>query len=497
MPASVPVDGFAFFHYQPCPAHGAFHQAGQHADPFRFILFITDGTLLPLSLYPFPHFFRDDRFLLSLDCDFFPLVLFCSPPVRPAEIYDLPAVKRIVQHTGRKIPVKGTGASFGNPPVPMVIQPPYYCGQLHFRFQILGVDQSDNLRFPRLHCQAAALIPVSERRGAARPASLHHLLHPPGHKLHPDVLPFNLRHSGQDGKGQPPALGGTVNTVFHTHQIHAIVQKRLDGFQNIRGIAPEAGQFKYQHIRDLILLTGDVLHHLHKGRPSGNALPGPSGVTIFARDFKVFILRVLMQAFLLRFQAVALRLSSRGNPGVNVAFLFHVLTSFGCSLSHGSPCMINISESGIPANSQNAQGFSLKTMRNAQNHRKCQKAHSGIVSGHQGLGRARTSARRQYKKQTARMTAGKDMISGCFFCRSLRLFFVQFFQYFSAVLLDHPRHKLGAALHVQGSLFFCVHACVDQFPSFHEFPASPAAGQSCFVFSCHRQRKAQVFYPGL
>ncbi len=33
------------------------------------------------------------------------------------------------------------------------------------------------------------------------------------------------------------------------------------------------------------------------------------------------------------------------------------------------------------------------------NHRKCQKEHSGIVSGRQGLGQARTLARRQYKKK--------------------------------------------------------------------------------------------------
>ena len=36
---------------------------------------------------------------------------------------------------------------------------------------------------------------------------------------------------------------------------------------------------------------------------------------------------------------------------------------------------------------------------NKTNHRKCQKAHSGIVSGRQGLGQARTLARRQRKKQ--------------------------------------------------------------------------------------------------
>lgn len=114
--------------------------------------------------------------------------------------------------------------------------------------------------------------------------------------------------------------------------------------------------------------------------------------------------------------------------------------------------MINISESGIPANSQDAQGFLRKTMRNAQ------------------------------KKPAARRTAGKDVISGCFFCRSLRLFFVQFFQYFSAVLLDHPRHKLGAALHVQICLFLRIHTCADQFPSFHEFPASLAAGINPALF---------------
>lgn len=91
----------------------------------------------------------------------------------------------------------------------------------------------------------------------------------------------------------------------------------------------------HQHIRDLILLTGDVIHHLHKGRPPHDALPGLSGVTVFARDFKPLILRILTQAFLLGLQAVSLCLSSRGNTGVNVAFLFHVLTPFSCSLSHG------------------------------------------------------------------------------------------------------------------------------------------------------------------
>ena len=35
------------------------------------------------------------------------------------------------------------------------------------------------------------------------------------------------------------------------------------------------------------------------------------------------------------------------------------------------------------------------------NHRKCQKAHSGIVSSRQGLGQARTLARRLYKKNSA------------------------------------------------------------------------------------------------
>ena len=101
--------------------------------------------------------------------------------------------------------------------------------------------------------------------------------------------------------------------------------------------------------------------------------------------------------------------------------------------------------------------------------------------------------RNAQKNPTAWRTAGKDVISGCFFCRSLRLFFVQFFQYFSAVLLDHPRHKLGAALHVQGGLFLCIHACVDQFPSFHEVPASLAAGIRPALFS-HVTGKEKAMY---
>ena len=351
-----------------------------------------DGHLFPFLLYPVPHFFRDNGFLLSPDRDLLPLVLLIHAPVRPAVIYNLPAVKRIVQDTGGKIPVIGAGASSGNPPVPVVIQPPHYCGKLHIRFQILGINQPDNLRFPRLNSQLPVLIPIPERRRSACPASLHHLLHPSGHKLHPDVLPFNLRHSGQDRDGQSSALGGTVNTVFHTYQIHIIVQKRLDGFQHIRGVPSEPAQLKHQHIRDLILSAGDIVHHLHKGRPSQDALPRFSGVTVFARDFKVLIFRVLAQAFLLSFQAVAFRLGGRGNTGINVTFLFHVLTSFGCSLSYGSPCMINISESGIPANSQDAQGFSLKTMRNAQ------------------------------KKPTVQMTAGKDVVSCLFLIRNLCFF---------------------------------------------------------------------------
>ena len=40
-------------------------------------------------------------------------------------------------------------------------------------------------------------------------------------------------------------------------------------------------------------------------------------------------------------------------------------------------------------------------MRYLPNHRKCQKAHSGIVSSRQGLGQARTLARRLYNKQSA------------------------------------------------------------------------------------------------
>ena len=137
------------------------------------------------------------------------------------------------------------------------------------------------------------------------------------------------------------------------------------------------------------IFVGDIVHHLHKGRPSQDALPRFSGVTVFARDFKVLIFRVLAQAFLLSLQAVAFRLGGRGNTGINVTFLFHILTSFGCSLLHGSPCMINISESGIPANSQDAQGFSLKTMRNAQ------------------------------KKPTALMTAGKNMVLCLFLVKIL------------------------------------------------------------------------------
>ncbi len=35
-----------------------------------------------------------------------------------------------------------------------------------------------------------------------------------------------------------------------------------------------------------------------------------------------------------------------------------------------------------------------------KNHRKCPKAHSGIVSSRQGLGQARTLVRRLYKKKT-------------------------------------------------------------------------------------------------
>ena len=296
-----------------------------------------DGHLFPFLLYSVPHFFRDNGFLLPPDRDLLPLVLLIHAPVRPAVVYNLPAVKRIVQDTGGEIPVIGAGTSSGNPPVSVVIQPPHYCGKLHIRFQILGINQPDNLRFPWLNSQLPVLIPIPERRRSACPASLHHLLHPSGHKLHPDILPFNLRYSGQDRQSQPSALGGTVNTVFHTYQIHIIVQKRLNGFQHIRGVPSETGQLKHQHIRDLLLPADDVVHHLHKGRSSQDALSGFSGVTVFARDFKVLIFRVLAQAFLLSLQAVAFRLGGRGNTGVNVTFLFHVLTSFGCSLLHGSP----------------------------------------------------------------------------------------------------------------------------------------------------------------
>ena len=40
-------------------------------------------------------------------------------------------------------------------------------------------------------------------------------------------------------------------------------------------------------------------------------------------------------------------------------------------------------------------------MRYLPNHRKCQKAHSGIVSSRQGPGQARTLARHLYQKSSA------------------------------------------------------------------------------------------------
>ena len=50
----------------------------------------------------------------------------------------------------------------------------------------------------------------------------------------------------------------------------------------------------------------------------------------------------------------------------------------------------------------------IQKIRNSgnRNHRKCQKAHSGIVSSRQGLGQARTLARRLYKKSS--YTSKKD-----------------------------------------------------------------------------------------
>ena len=45
-------------------------------------------------------------------------------------------------------------------------------------------------------------------------------------------------------------------------------------------------------------------------------------------------------------------------------------------------------------------GFVYIRLLYSDNHRKCQKAHSGIVSGRQGLGQARTLARRLHKKKT-------------------------------------------------------------------------------------------------
>ena len=43
-----------------------------------------------------------------------------------------------------------------------------------------------------------------------------------------------------------------------------------------------------------------------------------------------------------------------------------------------------------------------------RNHRKCQKAHSGIVSSRQGLGQARTLARRLYKKRLTQRVSPKN-----------------------------------------------------------------------------------------
>ena len=45
------------------------------------------------------------------------------------------------------------------------------------------------------------------------------------------------------------------------------------------------------------------------------------------------------------------------------------------------------------------------------NHRKCQKAHSGIVSSRQGLGQARTLARRLYKKTPSLVCSTRDDVN--------------------------------------------------------------------------------------
>ena len=45
------------------------------------------------------------------------------------------------------------------------------------------------------------------------------------------------------------------------------------------------------------------------------------------------------------------------------------------------------------------------------NHRKCQTAHSGIVSGRQGLGQARTLARRLYKKTPSLVCSTRDDVN--------------------------------------------------------------------------------------
>lgn len=103
-------------------------------------------------------------------------------------------------------------------------------------------------------------------------------------------------------------------------------------------VPSKSGQLEYQHKRDIVLLTGYIIQYLQECRSSDYALSGFPRIAVFSGYFKVLIIRILAEAFLLCLQAVPFCLSYRGDSRVDIAFLSsHRIPPFGCSSSHSTP----------------------------------------------------------------------------------------------------------------------------------------------------------------
>ena len=256
----------------------------------------------------------------------------------PAEIIDLSVISWIIKDSHDEVICERLYFALADSAVSVVVQPDRNSIQCSVILYIPVKDQLHNFCLFRLYYQFLINTAVSIRSRSSRPSAVKNLLHLTSHELNIDVLTLDLCHGRQNCQRQLSARRRTVNGVFHTDQINLIIFQKLKGLQYVRRIPSEPGQLEHQNKRDIVLLAGYIIQHLQECRSSDYALAGFPCIAVFTGYFKILIVRILAEAFLLCLQAVPFRLSCRRDSRVDIAFLLsHRIPPFGCSSSHSTP----------------------------------------------------------------------------------------------------------------------------------------------------------------